>query len=58
MPVGQNILLGSFPDKKTAQLKRAEISAQYRSANNHEVISRKSWDPKFDLIVKPSSLMR
>jgi hypothetical protein len=51
----KSIILGSFPDKKSAIEKRAELRNEYRSANTSPLITRKKWDPNLEIIVKPSS---
>lgn len=55
--VGQYIKLGTYPNRKSAEIKRRELHQEYKSANQHEVLSRKSWDPKLDIVIKPSSLV-
>jgi hypothetical protein len=58
MCAADTVIVGQFPDRRSALGRRREMLKEYDSANTCNVLSRERWDPNMELIVKPSALVR
>mmetsp|Transcript_1615 Transcript_1615/g.2567 ORF Transcript_1615/g.2567 Transcript_1615/m.2567 type:complete len:121 (+) Transcript_1615:63-425(+) len=54
--IKNGVLIGTFPNRKSALLKKKDMLLDYKIRNQNSILSQSSWDVDQEFVVKPSSL--